>query len=192
MPLGAAKVALLGAAGSGSAVGMEFIAQYAADGSTGQFEFTSVPQTYRSLRIVMSNGKRVGSGSSIGMWFNSDSTSGNYGYAKIYGSGTNSNYTYGQASGTINMSDCPTGYAADSQMWICDITNYSNASVGTMCQVWQGANQQGAYNTGLMGFGYSVASAITTIEINSAGSNPGVLYNYDTPTIFTLFGIGSV
>jgi hypothetical protein len=43
-----------------------------------------------------------------------------------------------------------------------------------------------------MGFGYSVASAITTIEINSSGYNPGLLYNYDTPTVFTLFGIGSV
>lgn len=171
---------------------MEYIAKYVADGSTGEFEFTAIPQTYRSLRIVMSNGKRVASGSSIGMWFNSDSTSGNYGYASMYGSGTNSNYTYSRNSGTISMGDCPTGNAADSQMWICDIANYSNASAGTACQIWQGANQQGGYNTGLMGFGYSVASAITTIEINSSGYNPGLLYNYDTPTVFTLFGIGSV
>ena len=170
----------------------EFIAQYAADGSTGLFSFTSIPQTFRSLRIVMAQGKRVAFGTNIGMWFNGDSTSGNYGYAKMYGSGTTSNYLSGRSAGTINMGDCPTGNAADSQMWICDITNYSNASAGTMCQVWQGANQQGGNNTGLMGFGYSVASAITTIEINSSGYNPGALYNYDTPTLFTLFGIGSV
>jgi hypothetical protein len=170
----------------------EALAQYVADGSTGEFEFTAIPQTYRSLRIVMSQGKRVGSGTNVGIWFNGDSTSGNYGYAKIYGAGTNSNYSYGRSAGTVNMGDCPTGNAADSQMWICDITNYSNASAGTMCQVWQGANQQGGNNTGLMGFGYSVASAITTIEINSSGYNPGTLYNYDTPTLFTLFGIGSV
>ena len=171
---------------------MEYIAKYVADGSTGEFEFTAIPQTYRSLRIVMSQGKRVGSGTNVGIWFNGDSTSGNYGYASMYGSGTNSNYTYSRNSGTISMGDCPTGNAADSQMWICDIANYSNASAGTMCQVWQGANQQGGNNTGLMGFGYSVASAITTIEINSNGYNPGLLYNYDTPTVFTLFGIGSV
>jgi hypothetical protein len=109
----------------------------------------------------------------------------------MYGSGSNSTYVYGRSAGTFNMGDCPTGGVADSQFWICDITNYSNASVGTMCQIYQGANQQGGGNNGIIGWGYSVASAITTIEINSSGYNPGLLYNYDTPTVFTLFGIGS-
>lgn len=170
----------------------EPIAQYVADGSTGLFSFTSIPQTYRSLRIVMANGKRVGSGTNISMFFNSDSTSGNYGYASLYGAGTTANYLSSRNSGSFTMGNCPTGGVNDSQIWVCDITNYSNASVGTMCQIWQGANEQGGNNTGLMGYGYSVASAITDIEINSSGYDPGLLYNYDTPTVFTLFGIGSV
>ncbi len=126
------------------------------------------------------------------MFFNSDGTGGNYGYAKMYGAGSSSSYSYGRNSGTISMGDCPTGNTDDSQIWICDIANYSNASVGTTCHIWQGANQQGGGNTGIMGFAYSVASAITTIEINSSGYDPGLLYNYDTPTLFTLFGIGLV
>ncbi|MBP01001.1 MAG: hypothetical protein CMG34_07280 [Candidatus Marinimicrobia bacterium] len=169
---------------------MEYIAQYAADGSTGEFEFTSIPQKYRSLRIVMSQGKRVGTGTNIGIWFNGDSTGGNYGYSVMYGYGSNASYLFSRNSGTINMGDCPTGNVNDSQIWMCDIANYSNASTGTTCHIWQGANQQGGNNTGIGGFAYSVASAITTIEINSSGYNPGLSYNYDTPTLFTLFGIG--
>ena len=96
---------------------MEYIAQYAADGSTGEFEFTSIPQKYRSLRIVMSQGKRVGTGTNIGIWFNGDSTGGNYGYSVMYGYGSNASYLFSRNSGTINMGDCPTGNVNDSQIW---------------------------------------------------------------------------
>ena len=53
MPLGAAKAALLGAAGSvagGSAY--EYVAGHTFSGSTDSYTFTSIPQTYKSIRII--------------------------------------------------------------------------------------------------------------------------------------------
>ena len=59
MPLGAVKTALLAAAGGDTTPTMEFIAKVGpADGSTNTVSFTSIPQTYRNLRLVMSNGRR--------------------------------------------------------------------------------------------------------------------------------------
>ena len=53
MPLGAAKAALLGAAGSaagGSAY--EYVVGHTFSGSTDSYTFTSIPQTYKSIRII--------------------------------------------------------------------------------------------------------------------------------------------
>ena len=80
MPFGAAKAALLGAAGSGGAEGMEAIAKVVMDGTGVTVSFTSIPQTYRHLRIVMASGRRDSSGN-LGMYlvFNSNTTVGDYG-----------------------------------------------------------------------------------------------------------------
>jgi len=53
MPLGAAKAAFLGAAGTVGAAGdFEYIASTTFDGSTSTHTFSAIPQTYNSLKIV--------------------------------------------------------------------------------------------------------------------------------------------
>jgi len=52
MPLGAAKAAFLGAAGTVGGGAYEYIAGHTFTGSEDSFTFTSIPQTYKSLRIM--------------------------------------------------------------------------------------------------------------------------------------------
>jgi hypothetical protein len=157
--------------------------------SAAVFSFASVPQDYRSLRIVMANGQRSSSADGLGVELNGDSTMSNYGYGQMYGTGTASAF-----SGTYNAHDMPYGdipASTGSTFWMVDIANYSNASVGTMLQFYIGSSQNNTAIHGMAGMAYSVASAITNIEINS-GTNTTSGYYFVAPTVFTLFGIGSV
>tara|TARA_Y100000361_G_scaffold153590_1_gene175815 strand:- start:1339 stop:1908 length:570 start_codon:yes stop_codon:yes gene_type:complete len=187
MPLGAAKAALLGAAGSGGAEGMEAIAKVVMDGTGVTVSFTSIPQTYRHLRIVMANGRRDSSGN-LGMYlvFNSNTTVGDYGGWLQMNAGpsvTRADHywpPYGDIPSTTNSSGA---------VW--DVPDYANASIGHNTQWQYGADIS---NSGYRGIGTtnwhpSSSAAITQIDVTSSGSSAGDYL--EAPTTFTLFGIGT-
>jgi len=174
---------LFGAAASGAT--MEFIAQVVADNTSAVASFTSVPQTYRSLRIVMASGRRATYADKFGLNFNSDTTAGNYGWNVLYNTGASSTYSTSQGANDGPYGDNPTG--SGSSYSIIDIVNYSDAAVCTSAQF-----QMGSYTsspTGIIGYAYEVASAVTAIDVVSDTLTSD--YYFIAPTVFTLFGIGT-
>ena len=191
MPLGAAKAALLGAAGSaGGGATMELISELVAGGYpgvSGDISFTLIPQTYRTMRVVMANGKRAAAATTLGMTFNGDSTTGNYSNSQFYNTGSNTTFGTGSAYDSFTpANDGPT--AAGSCFWMADIMNYADASVGTAAQIHYGFAQNGTGATGIIALGYNQTSAVTSLTLVSpAGAN----YYFFQPTVVALFGIGS-
>jgi hypothetical protein len=187
MPFGAAKAALFGAAGSGGAEGMEFIAKVGPmDGTTTSVSFTSIPQTYRHLRIVMANGRRDSS-ANAGLYcnFNSNTTVGDYGgWIQLQANSITRADHYWPPFG-----DIPKTTNSSAAVW--DIADYANASVGHSTQ-WQfGAD---ATNSGYSGIGTtnwhpSSLAAITQIDVISDSTSAN--YYLESPTTFSLFGIGT-
>ena len=166
---------------------MEFIAKVGpADGSTNTVSFTSIPQTYRNLRLVMSNGRRDSSSNAgISIQYNGNTTAGDYGWVVFYALG-------GGASKQSGAYFPPYGDMPNSQntaYCIWDIGQYSDSSVGTTTQ-WQGGTD--VRNNGVSIFGangFEVASAVTQIDVVSSYTTSG--YYFEAPTTFALFGIGS-
>ena len=191
MPLGAAKAALLGAAGSaGGGSTMEFIAKVVMDGTSTALSFTSVPQNYRHLRIIMASGQRASSANAgISCQLNGDTTALNYGWQVLYhltpggGAGASANAGYWPPHG-----DMPNSSNASTVMW--ELGNYSDSSVGTSINWKMAVDQQ---NSGITGFGASnweTAAAVTQVDLTSSYTTSG--YYYEAPTTFALFGIGAV
>jgi hypothetical protein len=169
---------------------MELIAEFVGGsypGVSGDVAFTGIPQTYRSLRIVMANGKRAAAGDTFGLTFNGDTTTANYSYCGFYNTSTNA--TYSTMSSYASYTTGNTGpTAAGSCFWTADITNYADSSVGTAAQIEQGFQQAGTGAAGFSAFGYNQTSAVTslTLRTTTAGSN----YYFFEPTVVALYGIG--
>jgi len=183
----------MGAAGASTTATMEVISRYVADGTAASVTFTSVPQTYRSLRIVLENGVRASAAAALGLNYNSDATAGNYDWISMYNGSTDTSYysSYGHGDFTPGggSDEVPLGSGTQTY-WMADVEGYSNASVGTQAQIRYGARQNNSYNHGYMGLQYSVASAVTTLEVLSSSTTAN--YYFAVPTVITLFGIGSV
>ncbi|MBV29458.1 MAG: hypothetical protein CL504_02370 [Actinobacteria bacterium] len=176
------------ASASGGAEGMEFIQKIGPmDGTTTAVSFTSIPQKYRHLRIVMANGRRDSSGNAgIYLAFNTNTTIGDYG-----------GWLQMHAGPSITLADhywpplgdIPSTTNSSAAVW--DIADYANASVGHSTQ-WQYAADQ--FNSGYRGIGTtnwhpSSLAAITQIDVTSDYTSSG--YYLEAPTTFTLFGIGT-
>jgi len=173
---------------------MEFIAEFVAGGYpgvSGDISFTSIPQTYRTLRVVMANGKRAAAGNTLGLTFNGDSTTGNYSNSQFYNYQVNSSFESGSAISSFT----PANDGPDDQgscFWMADIMNYSDASVGTAAQIHYGFHQSTLVTggaSGIIALGYNQTSAVTSLTLKSpAGAN----YYFFEPTVVALFGIGIV
>lgn len=156
------------------------------DGTTTSVSFTSIPQTYRHLRIVMANGRRDSS-ANAGLYcnFNGNTTVGDYGgWIQIQRNSVTRADHYWPPFGDIPMT-------TNSASAVWDIADYANAAVGHSTQ-WQfGADER---NSGYMGMGTtnwhpSSLAAITQIDVISSSTSAN--YYLESPTTFTLFGIGT-
>ena len=170
--------------GAGSAAGMTAIAKVVMDGTGVTVSFTSIPQTYRHLRIVMANGRRDSSGN-LGMYLvlNGNTTIAHYGgWLQMHaGPSITRADTYWPPYG-----DIPSTTNSSAAVW--DVADYTNSSVGHSTQ-WQfGADTT---NSGYRGIGTTnyLAAAVTSIDVTSSGSSAGDYL--EAPTTFTLFGIGT-
>tara|TARA_R100000329_G_scaffold148916_2_gene138495 strand:+ start:626 stop:1231 length:606 start_codon:yes stop_codon:yes gene_type:complete len=199
MPLGAAKSALLGAAGVGGAAGWEVISTTIADSSSATYNFTSIPQTYRDLRIVISAartnvyGDRTLMYVDIGSGIDTDLT--DYGVRTVMGSssayGSMAVVTADNYNGVLE--DFPgqsnNGMANSS---IIDFMDYANTSKLPTAIIWQ--NGVGvatyAYHHVHAGWNYDGAvGAVTGLRITRPQTTSN--YFYKSPMTFTLFGRGT-
>tara|TARA_R110001606_G_scaffold409_5_gene1677 strand:- start:1528 stop:2097 length:570 start_codon:yes stop_codon:yes gene_type:complete len=176
------------ASSSGGAVGMEFIQKIGPmDGTTTAVSFTSIPQKYRHLRIVMANGRRDSSGNRIYVNYNGDTTAGNYGWQVTYNLGGGGVSSTSAGSDFYISPDWPSANNASYCVW--DFGNYADSSVGTTCQAQLGVDGRNSGPLACVSQGYQVASAVNRIDLISGSTSSA--YYYEAPTTFALFGIGT-
>lgn len=155
----------------------EPIATFTATASS-TFTFSSIPSTYTDLRLVVVG--TPGTGNSSGsLRFNGISTT-TYSNTNLIGNGT-------AASSTVNTSATAiTTFQFTSTsipaMAVIDIFNYANTGVFKTFLISESSDNNGSGTTISRVGIWRSTSAITTIDINAAGS-------FNTGTTATLYGI---
>ena len=171
--------------------GMTYIAKAVMDGTSYTVSFASVPQTYRHLRLVMSQGRRAGTGGgSVYLQYNSNTTAGDYGYNVQWTAGQSSVAAANSSSNLITLDNFTPINRASYAVW--EIGNYSDSSVGTTTLVQAGMDPKGGHPSSFVSTsstGFGVASAVTTVAVQTNGSGSSLYW--EAPTTFTLYGIGT-
>jgi len=162
MPLGAAKAAFLGAAGTVGGGAYEYIAGHTFTGSTYSYTFTSIPQTYNSLKIVW-NIKTSSNTVVPAIRLNGNSTSNYYMVTSASYSGT----FYGLENNTTMIyGGWPVPIANTEMMAEATFENYSNSTIVCPVQLqWgccSGTDQPCTSTQGVLRDG---TAAITSIEM---------------------------
>lgn len=205
MPLGAAKAALLGAAGTTSEPAYEALSQVVvASEPTYQINFTSIPQTYQMLKIVIDSGNLTTYGNLTYTSVNSDTTTGNYFLYAMYANGATNTmnqavvYTYGTLRFPYGDWPNSTSYTPPPKgTAIMDFYGYVRDGTTPRYPVYSShADSPDSYDTG-----DSMISSVNAVGHDSTTSISDILitreaetwqYSWTIGTKFTLYGIGSV
>ena len=151
------------------AITYDFIASTSANG-VNQMSFTSIPQTYTDLVVVVYN-LTVNQGDGWYYRFNNDATANAYNLESLAGTGTTvskiydlNNYFFStQIQGAGTNSSYPS-------VGIFQVNRYTDTSYWKPCFFISGSTTPTAfafdYNTGI----WASASAITSIQIGTAGT----------------------
>lgn len=176
----------------------EAIARFVADGSTATYDFTSIPQVYRDLRLVASLGRNAVSGEKLFVYVDVgsgfDTSASNYGTygmrggSSSYGSMQTENNT-SQAGYNYDWPGAPSTAYANS--FIMDWSDYADSTKLPNAIFWQNNYVPGGSSQTTITGAWQryVAGAIQGIRItrNTTTSN----YYFKQPTTFTLFGRGA-
>jgi hypothetical protein len=145
----------------------------ASPSGTSTVTFSSVPNTYTDLVIVISGS--TGGNDTIGLRFNSDSGT-NYSYTQIYGDGTSAGST--KASGETFARIGP--FYNSQSITIANVMNYANASIYKT--ILTRANNAGNQLNELVSLWRNTA-AITDVTVNA------IFGQFNSGTIVSLYGI---
>jgi len=153
----------------------------------GTITFSSIPQTYTDLYLVISSRKSTTSTTDLGIRFNSEGTYNNF--TSLTGTGStlaNSSFTnmsYNYVENVVPGTNFTSLIFGSTEMYIPNYTNSStHSTLATGVNENDGTN---AYQVISAGINTSVQSAITSISIVSG---TGTLVQY---TSATLYGIKS-
>jgi len=141
-----------------------------ANGSTQTFNFSSIPQGYQDLYVVV-NGRSTRAVTNEVMLYgvNSD-TSTIYSYTWLYGNGSSAGSSRVTASGYFIAQDQLTGTSASSGIWgsgTMHILNYSNSSTYKTFLARGAADANGSGETSLTVGLYRNTTAITSLQVIS-------------------------
>ena len=177
----------------------EVISTTVADSTSSTYNFTSIPQTFRDLRMVISAARTEAFGDrtlmyvDIGSGIDTDLT--DYGVRTVMGSGsyygsmavvTADNYA-GVLEDFPGQPDAGVGMSS-----IIDFMDYTNTSKLPTAIIWQNGVGQGtfAYHSVHAGWNYDGAvGAVPGLRITRPTTTSN--YYYKQPTTFTLFGRGA-
>jgi hypothetical protein len=157
-------------------------------GGSSSIEFTSIPQTYTDLRIVLSarslQGNVYGGGA---LQFNSD-TGSNYKWVRARGDGSATASDYSSSATSITNWDVAGANATASVFGtvIFDILNYTSSNYKSIFLEYTGENNATEAHMGMNAGIWTSTSAITSIKLFSSGNN------YVQYTTATLYGISNV
>lgn len=154
----------------------EPIATQTVSSSTTSITFSSIPQTYTDLRVIINGTSNAGGAAALAFRFNSDS-GGNYSYRLLYGTGSSAAGNYG--------SNTTEGYFGN--VWTtpaisrADIMDYTSSSKykTAISRTDDAANRTAEWITT-----WRNTSAVTTLQITTSSS-----YTYEPGTTFTIYGI---
>lgn len=165
----------------------ESIATANGTGSSNTITFTSIPSTYTHLQLrgIVKSTTAGSSFSSVGLNFNSD-TSSSYTRHILYGNGA-SPFAYGGTAGTtwyIGGNDFPSaGYTSIVGAHVVDILDYANTNKNKTVRALTGCDVNGAGEILLSSTVYLKTDAVTSIQLVSASGN------FSTLTQYALYGI---
>lgn len=156
------------------------IATQTANGSTAFFDFSSIPQTYTDLILVVGGS----TGDSAPFLRLNSNTSTVYSSTRLRGDGSSASSgrrTRGDGGPNDTRFEIGLGSVSEVVTNIFQIMNYTNTTTNkTVCCR---ANQAGAAVTFSVGL-YSSTSAITALRVGNTNSN-----NLTSGTVLTLYGI---
>lgn len=142
--------------------------------------FSSIPSTYGTLLLVMSNVCQI-NGRELGIRFNGD-TGTNYRYARLIAEGS-STFTAGTGSGTYGrIGDSNTSFSGN----FVTIPNYTNTGLYKVAMTEGTANDNSSTNNRAATYitYWDSTSAITSLSVvNEAGAS------FDTNSVFSLYGL---
>ena len=207
MPLGAAKAALLGAAGTSTGVDSWVPISQTIIASTPTYEvnFTSIPQTYQNLRIMVSSAEITLYGNATYFYVNGDTTATNYYLLTFEASGATTTGTstvhYGYGSQKLPYQDFPGKSSASppfKSTAVYDLVAYvrdgSNPRFPVLGPVPAGVQiAQSATDSGLLT--HSSTAHISTTSISSiqlTRETESANYSWQVGTKVTLYGIGEI
>jgi hypothetical protein len=145
--------------------------------ATTTVSFTSIPQTYTDLVLIVS-GDVTSGGQNLSLTFNSD-TATNYSRTFLYGNGTSAVSARSSTQSSIGLSEF--GASNSGSHNIINIMNYSNATTyKTVIQRGGYASNISAMTVGL----WRSTAAITSLSCIPTGSTTWVV-----GSTFTLYGI---
>ena len=165
------------------------IATVTAAGGETSLTFSSIPSTYKHLQIrgMLRDSAAVAGGSELDLQFNSDSTSGNYWYHRLYGNGTSALATGGSYSAVAlpYFGSSGSNSAGIFGAGIINIIDYASTSKYKTVRSIQGIDANilsTSYQINLSSGMWNSTSAITTIKLLPSTS-------FAAGSTFALYGI---
>ena len=154
-------------------------------GGSANIEFTSIPQTYTDLKVVLSSRTATGGAADNIIVFNGD-TSSSYSQRQIQGNGSSASSSSGTNTGftqstTTNGSTDTASVFASSEIYIPNYASANNKSFSVETVTENNATT--AYQTLRAGL-YSSSSAITSLRLTNSSSA-----NFAQHSSATLYGI---
>jgi hypothetical protein len=146
--------------------------------ATSSVTFTSIPQTYTDLVLVV-NHSTTGSNPSIVARFNSDTAS-NYSRTRLAGDGSAVNTNRGSSETTLGLSTYVGSPPTAVGTMICNILNYANSTTYKTCLT---RNNAAAYGTEASVTLWRSTASVTSVNVSVDSST------FATGSTFTLYGI---
>jgi hypothetical protein len=158
----------------------EPIATTTGSNSSPEVTFTSIPNTYTDLKLVI-NTTPSNSATVMGIYVNA--TTGNTcSTTTLYGNGSSAISTRATSAITVNPAGSLSISSSDRSTFLIDFMNYSNTSTfKTVLSRASSASGWAAASVGLI----QTTSAISTISISTLNGS----YFWNTGSTFTLYGI---
>lgn len=160
----------------------EPIATFTFTGAEVNTTFSSIPQTYTDLRLVVSGSAASGGNSQA--YVNGDTTSSNYSAQKLWGTASTASATYAATStGFVPSSGSARGWSAVPNTIVWEFSNYTQTTNYKPCLYYAiESAATGSYI--LLWYGvYKSASAITSVTCGNLSAT------MDAGSIATLYGI---
>lgn len=151
--------------------------------ATTSVTFSSIPTTYKDLRLVASiRGSSGDTGRANYVWFNSDTTGSNYPCTRMYSSYGTISSDRQSGNGFFGGWSTDGPFEKSDTIFACDIFDYNNSSV-KKSHIVRVTDPSGRYFGMVAGF-WSNTNAITSIEYRTAANMP-------IGSVISLYGIAT-